>query len=281
MRKYVLIILVTLFYVNSFSQELALMTYNIRLDVASDGENAWTNRKEALVSQLKFYEPAIFGIQEGLPNQVTFINNELINYNFIGEGRDGGEMGEYSALFFNNSIVEVIQSGTFWLSETPNNVSKGWDAAFPRVCTYGLFKEKATGIHFFVFNTHLDHIGKIAREKSLALILEKMETLNVDKLPIILMGDFNLEPNSEAISFLKNVMNDTYEMAIEPPYGPSGTFNAFNFESYTTTRIDYIFVSNSQEIEVQKYAVLNNSYHLKYPSDHFPVFVKLKFRKKN
>lgn len=281
MRKYVLIILVTLFYVNSFSQELALMTYNIRLDVASDGENAWPNRKEALVSQLKFYEPAIFGIQEGLPNQVTFINNELINYNFIGEGRDGGEMGEYSALYFNNSIVEVIQSGTFWLSETPNNVSKGWDAAFPRVCTYGLFKEKATGIHFFVFNTHLDHIGKIAREKSLALILEKMETLNVDKLPIILMGDFNLEPNSEAISFLKNVMNDTYEMAIEPPYGPSGTFNAFNFESVATKRIDYIFVSNSQEIEVQKYAVLNNSYHLKYPSDHFPVFVKLKFRKKN
>lgn len=257
------------------------MTYNIRLDVASDGENAWPNRKAALVSQIIFYEPAIFGIQEGLPNQVTFINNELINYNFIGEGRDGGEIGEYSALFFNTSIAEVIQSGTFWLSETPNKVSKGWDTAFPRVCTYGLFENKVSGIQFWVFNTHLDHIGKIAREKSLALILEKIETLNVDKLPVILMGDFNLEPNSDAISFLKNVMNDSYEIAIEPTFGPVGTFNAFNFESDSTTRIDYIFISNLSEIEVQKYAVLNNSYHLKYPSDHFPVFVQLKFRKKN
>lgn len=281
LKKYFSVLVFVLFITTHQSQELSLMTYNIRLDVASDGENAWPNRKAALVSQLKFYEPAIFGIQEGLPHQVTFINNELKNYSFIGEGRDGGEMGEYSALYFNTSIVEIIQSGTFWLSETPNLVSKGWDAAFPRVCTYGLFKEKATGIHFFVFNTHLDHIGEIARKKSLTLILEKIETLNVDKLPVILMGDFNLEPNSEAISFLKNVMNDSYEFAVEQPFGSVGTFNAFNFESEATSRIDYIFVSNSPEIEVQKYAVLNNSYHLKYPSDHFPVFVKLKFRKKN
>jgi len=280
MKKHLLIIVLMLFYTHSFSQELALMTYNIRLDVASDAENAWANRKEILVSQIKFYAPDIFGIQEGLPHQVNYINEQLAKYSFVGESRDGGNMGEYSALYFNKDKMLLVQSETFWLSETPNVVSKGWDAAFPRVCTYGLFENKASGNQFWVFNTHLDHIGDIARNKGLELILKKMETLNINKLPVILMGDFNLEPNSEAIVSLKNKMNDSREISNEIPYGPEGTFNAFNFESIATKRIDYIFVSNSQEIEVQKYAVLNNSNHLKFPSDHFPVFIQLIFKKR-
>ena len=279
MKKYLLIILVALFQVNSFSQDLKLMTYNIRLDVASDGENAWTNRKEVLVFQLKFYAPDIFGVQEALPNQVNFINEKLANYSFVGEGRDGGNIGEYSALYFNKNKITLVKSGTFWLSETPNIVSKGWDAAFPRLCTYGLFKNNESGNQFWVFNTHLDHIGELARQKSLELILNKMETLNTKNLPVVLMGDFNLEPNSDAISFLKTKMKDSYETSIEMPFGPEGTFNAFNYESNSTKRIDYIFVSNSEEIKVQKYAVLNNSYQLKFPSDHFPVFVQLTFEK--
>jgi len=279
MRKYGFIILVTLFYVNSFSQVLALMTYNFRLDFASDGENALANRKEMLVSQVKFYAPDIFGIQEGLPQQVNYINEQLASYDFVGESRDGGNTGEYSALYFNKDKILLVQSETFWLSETPNEVSKGWDAAFPRVCTFGLFENKASGNQFWVFNTHLDHIGDIARKKGLELILKKIEILNADKLPVILMGDFNLEPNSEAIAILKKEMNDSREISNEIPYGPDGTFNAFNFESIATKRIDYIFVSNSQEIEVKKYAVLNNSNHLKFPSDHFPVFIQLIFKK--
>lgn len=279
MKKYVLIILVALFQVNSFSQNLNLMTYNIRLDVASDGENAWVNRKEILVSQLKFYAPDIFGVQEALPNQVNFINEKLKNYNSVGEGRDGGNAGEYSALYFNKTKITLLKSGTFWLSETPNIVSKGWDAAYPRVCTYGLFKNNESGNQFWIFNTHLDHIGVIARKKGLELILKQLEILNTAKLPIVLMGDFNLEPNSDAIAFLKTKMKDSYEASIEIPFGPEGTFNAFNYESNSTKRIDYIFASNSEEIKVQKYAVLNNSYQLRFPSDHFPVFVQLIFRK--
>ncbi|SNR48317.1 Metal-dependent hydrolase, endonuclease/exonuclease/phosphatase family [Lutibacter agarilyticus] len=279
MKKYILIILVALFHVNSFSQNLKLMTYNIRLDVASDGENAWVNRKEILVSQLKFYAPDIFGVQEALHNQVNFINTKLANYSFVGEGRDGGNTGEYSALYFNKNKITLLKSGTFWLSETPNIVSKGWDSAFPRLCTYGLFKNNESGKKFWVFNTHLDHMGVIARKKGLELILKQMEILNTTNLPTILMGDFNLQPNSDAISFLKTKMKDSYETSIEIPFGPAETFNAFNYESNSTKRIDYIFVSNTEEIIVQKYAVLNNSYQLKFPSDHFPVFVQLTFEK--
>ena len=165
MKKHILLILVILFCANSFSQELAIMTYNIRLDIASDGVNAWENRKENLVELLKFYNPDVFGIQEGLPHQVTYINEELKNFSFIGEGREGKDKGEFSAIFYNKNTFEVLQSNTFWLSETPNSVSKGWDAAYPRVCTYGLFKNKETGFQFWVFNTHLDHIGDLAQRK--------------------------------------------------------------------------------------------------------------------
>jgi len=278
MKRCFLIILGVLFHLHSFSQEVSLMTYNIRLDVASDGENAWPNRKEKLVSQLQFYAPDIFGIQEGMPHQVAFIDEQLSNYHFIGFGRDGENKGEYSALYFNIEKYNVEKQGTFWLSESPGEVSIGWDAAFPRVCTYGLFENKSTGIRFFVFNTHLDHIGGLARKKSLELILEKIDKLNSENLPAILMGDFNLEPQSDAISILKQHMNDSRGISIEKPFGPKGTFNAFNYESDATRIIDYVFVSKSEKVEVQKYGVLNNSYHLKYPSDHFPIFVKLSIK---
>jgi endonuclease/exonuclease/phosphatase family metal-dependent hydrolase len=275
MKKYILVVLIALFQINSFSQSLNLMTYNIRLDVASDGENTWVNRKEVLVSQIKFYSPDIFGVQEAMPNQVSFINEKLTNYSFVGEGRDGGNTGEYSALYFNSNKLTLLKSETFWLSETPNIVSKGWDAAYPRVCTYGLFIDIRSGNQFWVFNTHLDHMGDIAKKKGLELILKKMETLNTGNLPVILMGDFNLESNSDAIAFLKTKMNDSYETSIEIPFGPEGTFNGFNYFETKNSRIDYIFVSNSEEIKVKKYAVLNNSFQQKFPSDHFPVFVEL------
>jgi len=273
MKKYLLVILVTFFYINSFGQEVSLMTYNIRLDVASDGDNAWPNRSDKLVSQLQFYAPDIFGIQEGMPHQVEFIDEQLSNYNFIGQGRDGENKGEYSALYFNIEKYNVVQQGTFWLSETPSEVSIGWDAAFPRVCTYGLFVNKETGVSFLVFNTHLDHIGNIAREKSLEFILRKIDEINLQNLPVILMGDFNLEPQSKAISILKQQMNDSQEISREAPFGPEGTFNGFNYFESQNRRIDYIFVSKNSS--VKKYAVLNNSKDFKYASDHFPVFVEL------
>lgn len=275
MNKIVLICVFVLLTVTSFCQEanISLMTYNIRLDVSSDGENAWSNRKEGLVNQLKFYEPSIFGIQEGLPHQVAYLKKNLAPYGVIGIGRYGEGKGEESSIFYRKNRFEVLQSHTFWLSLTPEVPSKNWDAALPRICTYGLFKEKKTGKQFWVFNTHFDHIGEESRLNAIDIILEKMNVLNKNNAPIFFMGDLNVEPDSAVISKLNKFMTDAFKASEDPPFGSYGTFNGFKFHEPITKRIDYIYVSKSSNLEVLKHAVLTDSKELKYYSDHFPVFI--------
>ena len=259
----------------SSAQTLKVITYNIRLDIASDGENSWPLRKEYFTAQLKFYEPDIFGIQEALPNQVTDISNKLPAYSFIGVGRDGIGKGESSNIFYKKDRINLKTQGTFWLSETPDTISKGWDAALNRVCTYGLFQDKKSKKFFWVFNTHLDHVGEVARTKSIQLILSKIAALNTGKYPVILTGDFNSEPDTDRIIMLKKEMIDCRDVSEQPPFGPSGTFNAFKHNEPVTRLIDYIFISKGKKLLVKKYAVLSDSKDLKYPSDHLPVFVEL------
>lgn len=256
------------------SQNLDVMTYNIRLDVASDGENAWTNRKDFLSSQVLFYSPDILGVQEARPNQMKDLKNALKDYKAIGIGRDGDNKGEYSAIFYNAKKVSVAQENTFWLSETPDTVSKGWDAAFPRICTYGLFTVLENNQKIWVFNTHLDHVGNEAQLQGMQLILKKIAALNTDDFPVIVMGDFNVEPTSELITNLKQTLNDSKEKT-KISFGSNGTFNGFKFNELVTKRIDYVMVSKSSKVEVEKYSVLSSSIDLKYPSDHFPVLVEL------
>ena len=258
------------------SQNFNVMTYNIRLDVASDGENAWPNRKDFLSSQVLFYSPDILGVQEARPNQMTDLKSALKDYNTIGVGRDGEDKGEYSAIFYNSKKVKVENENTFWLSETSNEVSLGWDAAYPRICTYGLFTLLESNQKIWVFNTHLDHVGAEAQLQGIQLILKKIETLNTDNFPVVVMGDFNVEPDSQLIINLKQKMSDTKELA-RIAFGSDGTFNGFKFEELVTRRIDYIMVSKSN-IEVEKHGVLSSSINLKYPSDHFPVLVELKLK---
>jgi endonuclease/exonuclease/phosphatase family metal-dependent hydrolase len=259
----------------SYTQNFKVMTYNIRLDVAADGENDWTHRKEYFASQIQFYEPDVFGIQEAKPNQVIDISALLTPYNNVGIGREGVEKGESSNIYYKKERFKVIESNTFWLSETPDEISKGWDAAFNRVCTYALFKDKKTKSLFWVFNTHLDHVGAVARTKGIQLILSKIEVVNPEKYPVIFMGDFNSEPNTERIMELKKVMDDSREVSKQKPFGPSGTFNNFKHNEAVTKLIDYIFISKKSNIEVLKYAVLSDSRDLKYPSDHLPVYVEI------
>lgn len=254
---------------------LKIMTYNIRLDVASDGENAWPNRKAFLSSQIQFYSPDIMGVQEARSNQMADLKNALKDYNSIGIGRDGDNKGEYSAIFYNSKKLKVEQENTFWLSETPNQISKSWDAAYPRICTYGLFTSLEHHKKIWVFNTHLDHVGHEAQLQGMQLILNKISEVNINDLPVVLMGDFNVEPSSELITNLKQTMHDTKTQA-KTVFGPNGTFNGFKFETPVTRRIDYIMVSKSN-IAVEKYGVLSSTIDLKYPSDHFPVFVNLIF----
>ncbi|MDR7208234.1 endonuclease/exonuclease/phosphatase family protein [Flavobacterium piscis] len=260
---------------SSSGQNLKIMTYNIRLDISSDGENAWPNRKEFFTSQIQFYSPDILGVQEATPNQVTDISSALPNYNKFGIGREEQEKGEACTIYYNKNRFSIQLSNTFWLSETPNAVSKGWDAACNRICTYGLFKDLKTKKLFWVFNTHLDHIGNEARIKGVQLILSKIKEVNTKEYPVIFMGDFNSEPNTPQIAEVKKVMNDTRDISKEKPFGPSGTFNDFNHNEPVTLLIDYIFISKNSSFKVLKHAVLSDAINLKYPSDHLPVFIEI------
>jgi endonuclease/exonuclease/phosphatase family metal-dependent hydrolase len=260
------------------AQTLKVMTYNIRLDVASDGENDWNHRKDYFTNQIKFYEPDIFGVQEARPNQVIDIASSLSKYNNVGMGREGIGKGESSNIFYNKERFRVKESNTFWLSETPNEISKGWDAAFNRVCTYALFKDLKTKQLFWVFNTHLYHIGEDARTKGIQLILSKIKELNTKKYPVIFMGDFNSEPNENRIISLKKVMDDSREVSQEKPFGPAGTFNNFRHDEPVTKLIDYIFISKNSILKVKKYAILSDSKDLRYLSDHLPLYVEINFK---
>jgi len=270
-----ILILMISSYVNA--QIFSVMTYNVRYGLADDGKNSWEFRKDFLTSQIKFYNPDFIGTQESLPFQIAYIDSKLPDHNFIGKSRDKDGKGEYSAILYNHQKFELIKENTFWLSTTPNQPSKGWDAAYPRICTYGLFINKKTKSKFWVVNTHLDHIGKVAKEKSVVLILKKIKEINAKNYPLIFMGDLNAELDSKPISILKSELNDTKMISINKPFGPNGTFNAFQFDKPVTKRIDYIFTSNQNNIKVLKYAVLSDSNDLKYPSDHLPVYVELSF----
>lgn len=259
----------------AYGQNLKIMTYNIRLDVAVDGENDWSNRKDFFTSQIQFYEPDIFGVQEATPNQVIDISKALIQYNKIGIGREGIGKGEASAIYYKKERFLVNRETTFWLSETPNEISKGWDAACNRVCTFGLFEDLKNNTKFWVFNTHLDHIGKIARTKGIELIVDKIALVNKDNYPVFFMGDFNSEPEENRILELKRIMNDSREFSLEKPFGPFGTFNNFKYNEPVTKRIDYIFISKNSGFIIQKYAVLTDSKNLRFPSDHFPVLIEI------
>lgn len=260
-------------------QTYQVMTYNIRYGNANDGENHWNLRKDFLQGQIAFYKPDIFGIQEALHFQVKYLDSSFANYKYVGVGRDDGkEKGEYSAVFYNGDKFKVLNHSTFWLSKTPDKISVGWDAAMERICTYTLLEDNISKQKFWVFNTHFDHIGEQARIESAKLIFKKISALNSDNLPVILMGDFNLEPDSAPIQFLTTNLSDSFKSSLEKPFGPSGTFNGFKFNEPVTRRIDYIFTSK-KNIKVLQYAVLSDSKDCKYPSDHLPVFIEIELNK--
>lgn len=254
--------------------QTALMSYNIRYDNTWDTENNWQNRKAGVVKLINDYKPAILGIQEGLFHQVQYIDSCLLNYSYIGVGRnDGKTKGEFSAIYYDTSKFRVLENSTFWLSETPNTVSVGWDAALERICTYGLFENRITKERMWVFNTHFDHMGESARKKSAQLILDKIHQLNTQDYPVVLMGDLNLSPEEKPIQLIKKQMDDALEISQKPFSGPKGTFNGFNDEPIEK-RIDYFFT--------HKFSILSYSHiddrlsNGKYISDHLPVLVLVK-----
>ncbi|MBU2904834.1 endonuclease/exonuclease/phosphatase family protein [Arenibacter algicola] len=259
----------------SFSQTTNLISFNIKYDNTSDTINNWNKRKASLAKLIQHYDADIIGIQEGLHNQVDYLNNALNGYSYVGVGRDDGQQkGEYSAIFYNSDKFKVLKTNTFWLSETPEKVSVGWDASLERICTYALFENVRTKKQFWVFNTHFDHRGKQARVNSAQLIYKNIKEINTTDLPVILMGDLNLTPDTEPIQFLKKNLTDALEISQKPFYGPIGTFNGFDQDRIMENRIDYIFVNN---IDVLSYTHIDdrmpNNMHI---SDHLPVLMTVK-----
>lgn len=272
MKKTLILVLSGLFFVfnscSNSSENINIMTYNIRLDTEADGINMWDNRKEGIVSLIKEERVDILGIQEGLPSQIEYLSKQLDGYSMIGEGRDGGNNGEYSAIYYNNKM-NLIETETFWLSETPEIPSIGWDAAIKRITTVGLFKMIDSDKELLVYNSHFDHIGKIAREKSVGVILNHIKENDYQNRALIVMGDFNAKPDDLPIELLSEELDDSFK--ILPIENPIGTFNGFDLDSKLLDRIDYIFTKN---IKITNYKHLDKKLSSGlWPSDHLPILI--------
>lgn len=251
-------------------------SYNLRMDTPRDSLNAWPNRKDMVKALIRYHDFDIIGTQEGFVHQLRDIL-ELSEYAYTGAGRDDGqEAGEYAAIFYRKDRFRLVDSGNFWLSETPNKPGLGWDATCcNRICSWGLFAERVSGRAFYVFNVHFDHQGVVARRESGKLMVAKIKEIAGDK-PVICTGDFNSTPETEQIKGMKVLLKDAYDVTEIPPYGPVGTTNGFRFTAPMKNRIDYVFVS--RHFNVWKYAVLTDALEQRYPSDHQPVVATLYWR---
>ena len=271
----ILSVLIVVLTYEPTDRDICLITYNIKYDNHQEGPNSWASRKSSLIRLLLNHDPDIFGIQEGLVHQVQEIDLGMKNHAYVGVGRDDGkEKGEYCAIFFDSTRFRVIDESTFWLSENPDTVSIGWDAALERICTMALFEDRTSQQRLWVFNTHFDHIGKKARRESASLIASRIETIKDDGYPIVLMGDFNAKPNEPPIATLKKTMSDGLEIAKSPLQGPVGTFNGFK-DIIPRDRIDYIFVST---LSVKSYDHIDEKIDEKNQiSDHLPIKIRAQF----
>jgi endonuclease/exonuclease/phosphatase family metal-dependent hydrolase len=253
-----------------------IATFNIRYDNTRDGEDGWMHRRERVRDLIAYHEFDIVGVQEAKSHQADFLAEGPLSY--VGVGREDGErVGEIAAVFYNPERFTQHEWGTFWLSETPEKPSRGWDAVCTRVCTWVRLEDTQDGGRdFYIFNTHLDHEGPLAQEKGADLILQRIQTIAGDK-PFFLMGDFNLEPSSPTIQKLSKELRNAREVSEAKPYGPKGTFNNFDIQSGLQEPIDYIFLS--PQIRVRKFAVLPDNWGQRYASDHLPVVIRAEIQK--
>jgi endonuclease/exonuclease/phosphatase family metal-dependent hydrolase len=250
-----------------------LATFNIRTPIDKP-PNAWTCRVDRVRALIQLHRFDLMGLQEATEKQIDDLLTE--GWAYVGVGRDDGKRGgEASCIFYKKARFEVLESGTFWLSETPEVPgSKSWDTACTRICTWARITDRKTGKAFVYFNTHLDHMSAAAREHGMALIMKRIKA--IDKgIPVLLTGDMNAGPDSKPIALAKTVLKDAKAVSRSPHTGPFGTSNSFNFKKEKTSRIDYIFVSTG--VNVLTHATLDDSEKELYPSDHFPVVAEVMF----
>ena len=303
-RFYLTLLILSIAFGSLQAQVLKIASYNVRLDASSDTKqgDGWKQRQIPLTQLIKYHNFDIFGSQEVLHNQLEDMLTQLPDYTYTGIGRDdGAKKGEYSPIFYKKNKFKLLKTGTFWLSENTTEPNKGWDAALPRICTWGLFQDIKSKKKFMFFNTHFDHIGVKARLESARLIMKKIQEIGGTKIPAILTGDFNVDQNSEGYAVINNsgLLKDAFQLAKEP-YILNGTFNNFKVNSITNSRIDHIFLT--KQFKVYRYGVLTDSYRVldnaaeafnpatapgeiklqnspaRTPSDHYPISVIVEFQ---
>lgn len=250
---------------------LKLATWNLRLDLAQDGVNAWPHRKDLVKALVRYHDFDVFATQEGLPAQIDDLA-EMKEFAHVGAGRDDGKhAGEHSAIFYKRSRIALLRAGDFWLSQTPDRPSLGWDATCcNRIVSWAEMRDKHTGRRFFFFSVHFDHQGEQARRESATLVLRKIAEI-AGTAPVICAGDFNSSPDTVQIRTMQAALADAYLTSAAPPYGPAATFSGFRAGGEAGERIDYIFVS--RQVAVRSYAALTDSRDGRYFSDHLPVVI--------
>ena len=302
-KRFFIFILLAVLGTASLSAQMLVGSYNIRLKLSDDSinGNVWTKRCQVLCDQVNFMSPDIFGAQEVLHVQLMDMLACLDGYDYIGVGRDDGKTGgEYSAIFYKTDRLRLLDYGNFWLNETPDKPGLGWDAACIRICTWGKFAgQTATNDEaFYFFNLHMDHVGVVARREAAKLIVTKIREI-AQGAPVVVTGDFNVDQNDEIYSIFtaSGLLKDSY-LASRLRFAENGTFNSFDIDLYTESRIDHIFVSPA--IGVESFGVLTNSYWVpndnstdplkghdapqqinfsrytrRQPSDHYPIFARI------
>ena len=260
---------------------LRVMTFNIRYDNRGDGINAWPNRKEWVASLMRWHDADVIGVQEALHHQLTDLDTRLPGFSRVGVGRtDGRLQGEFSAIFYRTARIALRDSGTFWLSPTPERPgSKGWDTAIERIATWAHFTDRRTGCEWLQLNTHFDHIGETARQESARLIRRRLAQL-AKGLPIVMTGDLNTEPKdapyriltTERIDDAVPPLHDAFLVSRTGSYGPTSSWNAFKAIE-PNRRIDYVLVS--APVNVEQHAILPDMWDGRFPSDHLPVMAEV------
>lgn len=254
--------------------DISVISFNIRVDNAADGTNVWRNRRDAVVTMIERERPMLLGLQEAQPHQITYLSEHCPDYAWYGLGRDTEKVPpatdsyaaeETMAIFWRTAELELLDKGTFWLSETPDQVSKGWDASYRRTCTWAGFRHKKSGQTCYFFNTHLDNDGKVAREESIKLLVSRMKTINSKRRVSFLTADFNSNVTDACFAPLHVYMRDARANA-----AVSDDYPSWNGYGASTGRLDHVFFSGDN-CTAREFRTLRGDYGVPYISDHYPV----------
>jgi len=261
--------------------DLRVMTFNVRNGRARDGLNGWSHRRAQVRDVILDHSPDVLGLQEAYRFQLDHMREDLPGYGELGLGRGGGSKGEYSAILYRTSRVEVGASGTFWLSDTPERPSRHWGNRYLRICTWAHLRDTRSGRMFYVYNTHLDHQSQPAREKSVRLIVQRIGERDGQQDPVVLTGDFNAGEDNVVVRSLQGASSDAPMAFVDsfrvlhPESTEVGTGNRFSGRS-NGEKIDYIFVPPGTR--VTQASIIRSNVGGRYPSDHYPVTATIRLK---